>query len=150
MTEDIKVVFIPWQSPKKPFPGANEMEDAARCHWSTGYKLRKKWKQWFILHMVTFPKRRFKRVWLYIIYYERMFGPPHGRDPDNIVAIKKILLDAMVDAEIIPDDKHENIAGWTESFVEDPKNPGIRLRISDHTEDKSGEIKNRQSGQPNY
>ena len=125
-----KVITIPWPSPKTPFPGANELEDAARAHWSVAHKLRKKWKDWFIIHMVPLPKRKLKRVWLKITYLEVNMEGQYARDPDNIAAIKKILLDSLKDAEVIPDDKHEQIAGWTESFKLDP-NGGIRLRLVD-------------------
>jgi len=126
-----KHIRIPWPSPKDPFPGANELEDAARAHWSVGHKLRKKWKDWFIIHMVPLPKRKLKRVWLKIKYFEVNMEGPHARDPDNIAAIKKVLLDSLVDSEVIPNDKHETIKGWTESFVLAEGNGGIVLRLVD-------------------
>jgi len=128
-------VSIPWPSPKDPFPGANEMENDARTHWSKGHKLRKKWKDWFIIHMTKLPKNKFKRVWLRIIYYEKTMTGPHARDPDNVAAVKKILLDALVTAEVIPNDKHENIAGWHEWFSQGV-NGGIDLAIYDHTDEE--------------
>ena len=128
-----KYVWIPWKDLNTPLPSENEMIDWAKAYKMVYHREKKKWINWCIIHMVRVPKRRLKRVWLRIIYHERSFAEKklYARDPDNICAFKKVLLDALVSAEIIPDDSHKHIVGFTETFRESPDRPGVALIITD-------------------
>jgi len=117
--------FIPSPDKKKGLPGANEMEGWARSNrYGAGAK-RKTWKKHVVYSLGKMPK--FKRIWLEITYYE----PNKKRDPDNIAAFKKILIDALVEAGAIENDGWKQVAGWKEIFRVDKENPGIEISIWD-------------------
>lgn len=128
-----KRIFIPWKDLKTPLPSENEMIDWAKAHRMVYHREKKKWIDWCIIHMVRVPKRRLKRIWLRITYCERSFDrkDQRARDPDNICSFKKVLLDALVSAEVIPDDSHKHIAGFTENFILAPDEPGVIVIIVD-------------------
>lgn len=53
------------------------------------------------------------------------------RDPDNISGGgRKIILDALVFAKVIPDDGPKYVAGFTDRFIYSPtRQPGVALII---------------------
>lgn len=59
--------------------------------------------------------------WVAIEWHEDTTGRKRGRDPDNIASAKKFILDALKDLGIIKEDTHKYIAGFTDSFVFEPK-----------------------------
>ena len=52
------------------------------------------------------------------------------RDPDNIAAGKKFLLDALQTEGVIGQDNWKHIIGWEDKWRLDKKNPGIELEIT--------------------
>lgn len=49
------------------------------------------------------------------------------RDPDNIAAGKKFILDALVKSGIISNDGHATIVGFSDTFFTGCKRPGVRV-----------------------
>ncbi len=56
------------------------------------------------------------------------------RDPDNIAAGKKFILDALVKKGVILSDGWKHIGGFTDTFSVDKNNPHIKVDIWDHVE----------------
>ena len=50
-----------------------------------------------------------------------------NRDPDNVCAAKKFVLDALVKAGVIPNDGWENIHGFTDEFL--VGTPGVEVSL---------------------
>lgn len=53
------------------------------------------------------------------------------RDLDNVAFAKKFIQDGLVKAGIIPNDTHHEIAGFSDDFDYDAKNPRIIVTIRD-------------------
>jgi hypothetical protein len=99
-------------------PGLNEIIAAAK---SFGDK-RRKWNAyaamkaehgktigWYIKAAKLRPVQRasFHFTW---------YLPDSRRDPDNIAAAKKFILDALVDQKIIPTDSQKAVIGFSDTF----------------------------------
>lgn len=72
-------------------------------------------------------KANMDRIWLDITYVCKN----RRKDPDNIAAAKKFILDGLVAAGVIPNDGWNEIAGWTEDFKIDKQNPRIEIVIKE-------------------
>ena len=51
------------------------------------------------------------------------------KDPDNLVAAKKFILDGLVKAGILPDDGWAHVLGFADKWVVDAKNPGVYVEL---------------------
>lgn len=98
-------------------PSLNKIVKAAKAHWSAYAKFKSQNTDaitWTIksnrIEPIG-PGRRFMIEFGWVL-------PMKGKleDPDNIAAAKKFILDALVNAGIIPDDSFAYIAGFTDSF----------------------------------
>ncbi len=78
---------------------------------------------------------RYEKVALIITWYE----PNARRDPDNIMAGQKFILDGLVAAGAIPNDSQKYIQGIVHRFRVDKRNPRVEVEIID-TEKASGEF----------
>lgn len=91
-----------------------------------------------------FGAARFKRqqeeaVWLAIKQAElkpqdtptrisiEWYEPTARRDPDNIRFGVKFILDALVRAEVLPDDRQKYISGISDTFAVDKDNPRVEI-----------------------
>lgn len=84
---------------------------------------------------------RFERVLLQFDWREAN----RRRDPDNLVAGgRKIILDSLVKAEVLPNDGWAHVLGWTDTFAVDgpdttwycngsaiPRGPGVLVTITE-------------------
>lgn len=52
------------------------------------------------------------------------------KDPDNIAFAKKYLLDGMVEADLLPNDGWNQIAGFSDDFHIDKENPRVEVTIT--------------------
>jgi hypothetical protein len=52
-----------------------------------------------------------------------------NRDPDNISAAQKFILDGLKDAGVIPNDTHKHILGLGHEFVPRSKRAGVEVII---------------------
>jgi len=57
------------------------------------------------------------------------------KDPDNIRIASKMIIDARVNASILPEDNHTIIKGITELFHKDTDNPRVEITIRPIEED---------------
>ena len=67
----------------------------------------------------------YEKVALVITWYE----PDHRRDPDNIMAGQKFILDGLVQAGVLPGDSQKYIQGICHRFRVDRKNPRVEVEI---------------------
>lgn len=104
-------------------PGLNEIIDAAKGHWSNYRDLKETYT-----NAVAWPAKMlkpFERAELDITWFE----PNKKRDLDNIAVGKKFILDGFQRAGLIKNDGWKQIAGFTDSFDVDPKNPRVEVRV---------------------
>lgn len=124
-----------------PLPGMNEIVGAAKGFGGRGYgysKMKKLWTDTVKLRALAAKLPKMKRVRLHFSWVEKN----QRRDPENIAAAKKFILDGLVEARIIPDDGWSEISGWTDSFVvvsEMDPSPGVWIRFED--EDKTWSLR---------
>ncbi|NLY47586.1 MAG: RusA family crossover junction endodeoxyribonuclease, partial [Clostridiales bacterium] len=78
---------------------------------------------------------KFEKAYLVITWFE----PDRRRDPDNIMAGQKFILDGLVAAGAIPNDSQKHIKGIVHRFKVDRKEPRVEVEIID-TEKASGEF----------
>ena len=117
-----------------PLPGFNEMEAARGLGKRTGKRrpnryndLKRKWEN---LICIEITRHRIKPV---IVRAELEFywcEPDKRRDPDNIAAGKKFILDALVLSGVLPKDSQRWVKKLSDEFVEpNPKDPGVCVVI---------------------
>jgi len=76
---------------------------------------------WTVAKLPTYEKQ----VDIMITWYE----PNRKRDPDNIMAGQKFILDGLVEAGTIPNDSQKYINSITHKFEVDKENPRIEVKI---------------------
>lgn len=106
-------------------PGLNEIIDAAKRNPHEYARMKETCTAMVAWLAKKLP--RFEKVALVITWYE----PDRRRDPDNIMAGQKFILDGMVQAGTIPNDSQRYIQGILHRFRTDPKNPRIEVEIVD-------------------
>lgn len=105
-------------------PGMNEIIAANRSHWARGAKQKKAWTQAVVLMIRTaratgdLPHRTLRSpVAIRFSWVEAKKSRQKMRDPDNIMAAQKFILDAMVAEKVIANDRLEDICAiqhdWT-------------------------------------
>ena len=104
--------------------GTSKMRGKAQYSAYTDMKRQTDTRITFAILAARLPK--LKRITLHFEYIE----PNKKRDPDNIAAGKKFILDALQDSSIIENDGWEQIAGWHDSFKVD-KNDGVMVTINE-------------------
>lgn len=106
-------------------PGMNKIIEAAKSHFGAYAKMKEEHTTaitWLAKKLPTY-----KRVVLVITWYE----PDHRRDPDNIMAGQKFIMDGLVQAGVIPDDSQKYILGIVHRFKVDRQNPRVEVEIVD-------------------
>ena len=68
-----------------------------------------------------------KPVWLRFVWRERN----KRRDPDNICAARKFVLDSLVKEGVIENDGWKQVVGWFDKFQVSPDNPGVYVTIEE-------------------
>lgn len=109
-------------------PGLNEIIEAAK-QGKGKYQPYALMKEEYTTMIAWIAKKmpRFEKVVLIITWYE----PDSRRDPDNIMAGQKFILDGMVAAGTIPNDSQRYIQGILHRFRVDKQNPRIEVEIVD-------------------
>lgn len=109
-------------------PGLNEIIDAAKQGKGKyqPYALMKE-KYTEMIAWIAKKLPSYEKVALVITWYE----PNSRRDPDNIMAGQKFILDALVHAGVIPNDSQRYIQGILHRFRVDKQNPRIEVEIVD-------------------
>ena len=106
-------------------PGLNEIIAAAKSHYakySTEKKAYTEEVAW-LAKQARLPK--LEKVYLFITWFE----PDMRRDPDNIMAGQKFILDGLVQAGVIPGDSQKYIQGIYHRCRVDRKNPRVEVEI---------------------
>lgn len=110
-------------------PGMNEIIEAAKSHFGAYAKMKEEHTTAITWLAKKLPA--YKRVVLVITWYE----PDRRRDPDNIMAGQKFIMDGLVMAGVIPNDSQRHIKGILHRFDVDKKNPRIEVEIADVEKD---------------
>lgn len=109
-------LFVPGR-----LPGMNEIVKSAKGYGGRGYgyaKLKREWTETVAIlaraqKLTPMERGRFRFEW---------FEPKPGkrfklRDPDNVAAGgRKVILDGLVEAGVIPDDSWGVVLGWDDRF----------------------------------
>lgn len=106
-------------------PGFNEIIEAAKRNPHEYARMKETYTAMVAWLAKKLP--RFEKVALVITWYE----PDHRRDPDNIMAGQKFILDGLVAAGTIPNDSQKYVWGIVHRFKVDRKNPRVEVEIVD-------------------
>jgi len=102
----------------------NEIIKWLNSHRMVGSKNIKKWQNHVILSVATL-KPIDERVSIHCEWRERN----RARDPDNVAAFKKIVMDGLVKAGKLKDDRWLQVAFFTDTFTIDNENPGVLMEF---------------------
>ena len=127
-----------------PLPGQNELVAAAKGFGGRGYgysKIKRQWKDAVCLLARAAHLPRYERAHVAFEWVE----PNRRRDPDNVSGGgRKLILDGLVAAGVLPGDGWANVAGFAEAWRVDAQRPGVIVTISDASPaPKSGPTKRR-------
>ena len=106
-------------------PGLNKIIDKSKAHHMAFASMKKK-----NTNLVTWKAKgipKMESIYLNIKYYCK----DRRRDPDNIAAAKKFILDGLVGAGVIENDGWKQVKGWSESWEKDKENPRIEIEIKE-------------------
>lgn len=114
-------MFIPFS-----LPGMNEIINKNRTNRHAGAKQKLQYDHAIvaILRSKGF-RHQFKRVKVHFRWVEKN----RRRDPDNIAAGKKFVMDALQAAGVIENDGWRQIVGYSDSFVVDKEQPGVWVTL---------------------
>lgn len=107
-----------------PLPGANELLGAANNNRFTYGKLKKEWHEIIGWHIKRYRIKPVDRAHFTFRWVEKNMK----RDPDNISAGIKLVLDSLVEHGILKNDGWKQIEGFTHSF-EVGKDSGVSVTI---------------------
>lgn len=111
-----------------PLPGLNELLAAAKSGRGKGNaysRLKRTWTDAVIYAARASRLGKAARVRLHFLWCER----DRRRDPDNVAAGgRKLVLDGLVAAGVLPGDGWANVLGWSDSFVTGQA-PGVSVTI---------------------
>jgi len=111
-------------------PGLNEMIDAAK-QGKGKYQPYSMMKQTYTDMVAWLAKKaglpKYEKAYLIITWCE----PDERRDPDNIMAGQKFILDGLVQAGVLPNDSQKYVRGIVHRFKVDRKNPRVEVEIVD-------------------
>lgn len=108
-----------------PLPGMNEMIDEARAHWGQSHKSRQMWIEHIYNIIGAVPK--YESIHVHFHWLEK----DKRRDPDNIAAGKKLIMDGMVATGLISNDGWIQIKGFQDTFEVDKKKPGVLVTVTE-------------------
>jgi hypothetical protein len=97
-----------------PLPGLNEMlADRAGRGGNAYARMKKKWTNDIALLARVSKLRPMERVKLRFVWHERH----RQRNPDNIAAAKKFIIDGLVTAKVLRNDGWDQIAGFVDDWL---------------------------------
>lgn len=107
-------------------PGMNEIIEAAKLR-KRNYKEYSMMKDTYTDMVAWLAKKlpKYEKVNLIITWYE----PNEMRDPDNIMAGQKFLMDGLVRAGTIPNDSRKYVKSITHKFETDRQNPRVEVEV---------------------
>lgn len=110
------------------FPGLNEIIKVAKAHPMAYSAMKKRWG-----HVVETSIRQAKLkpmrgpVQIHLTWVEKT----RRRDPDNIRAGSKFILDALVKAKVLPGDSLATVWGISDSFVVDKEHWRVDVLVTE-------------------
>ena len=118
-----------------PLPGMNEMLFARAAGRTTGRKRRDRYQrmkhQWTktvaeLARCESLPAMT-ARAWISFAWVEK----DRRRDPDNVAAARKFVLDGLVKAGVLANDGQKQISGFLDTFhlAEDGRSPGVLVEL---------------------
>lgn len=107
---------------KGKFPNLNDIILESRKNKYGAANQKKTWTN--LVAMTARDLRPMTRVWIKFIWHEKN----RKRDPDNIAAAKKFILDGLKDAGVLENDGWKQISGFTDCF-EISKTPGVLVEL---------------------
>ena len=114
-------------------PALNEIIDKSKSHYMQYAKMKKMATNrvaWACNQLDIIDKVTLNSIELQITYYCKN----RRKDPDNIAAGKKFILDGMVKAGVIGNDGWKEVKGWSEKWERDKDNPRIEVEIEEVVE----------------
>ncbi|HEY9610639.1 hypothetical protein [Allocoleopsis sp.] len=107
-------------------PTLNEQIREARAHWAISAKTKKEWTG--IVAQEAFGTSQFTgKVWMDFVWGLRRFD----RDPDNVAAAAKYILDGLKVAKVIRDDNLTVIQSPVIHWYEKDPTPSVMVTIAD-------------------
>lgn len=94
------------------FPGFNNYSDAERSHWANGAGMKKKWTETVAWEAKAAKLKPMEKAHITFTWIEQN----RKRDPDNIAANKKFILDGLMAAGVLKNDGWKNIIGLADEF----------------------------------
>jgi Holliday junction resolvase RusA-like endonuclease len=110
-------------------PCLNDIIDAAKGAGGKGShyaRMKRTWTEAFVWAANAAKIPPLKRIHLDFIWEE----PNKQRNPDNIAAAKKFILDGLVKAGVLKNDGWSQVAGWTDQFHVKPPG-GVTILITE-------------------
>ena len=107
-----------------PMPGMNDIVRKQHFIYSA---MKRKWNRTIGLCMTQAHLKPMQRVSVAFTWVERNTK----RDPDNIIAAQKFILDCLVVNGVLPEDGWANIAGLSHAFQIDATNPGVWVELQE-------------------
>lgn len=107
-------------------PTLNEQIRQARSHWSNSAKDKKCWTEFVALEAYGSPSFPGK-VWIDFVWGL----PKFDRDPDNVAAAAKYILDGLKVAKVIKNDNLAVIQSPVMHWYERDKNASVMVTIAD-------------------
>jgi Holliday junction resolvase RusA-like endonuclease len=114
--------------PSTNFPGLNEIIKVAKAHPMAYSSLKKRWGE---LTQLYIKKAKLKPmqgpVQIHITWVEKT----RRRDPDNVRAGSKFILDALVKSKVLPCDSQKTIWQISDSFLVHKENWRVDVLITE-------------------
>ena len=115
-------------------PGLNEMIGAAKGTGGRGARYSKMKRDWTEVCALLAKARHIPRMARVFLEFKWTEPAPskhaRTRDPDNVAAGRKFILDGLVNAGVIDDDNLAHVAGWRDSFAVGGS-PGVEVTITE-------------------
>ena len=110
------------------FPGLNEIIKMAKAHPMAYSALKKRWGEVVTVAIKQAKLKPMKGpVQIHINWVEKT----RRRDPDNIRAGSKFILDALVKSKVLPGDNLKTVWGISDSFLVDKDNWRVDVLVTD-------------------
>lgn len=114
--------------PNTNFPGLNEIIKVAKAHPMAYSSLKKRWGELTQLYIRKAKLKPMKwPVQIHITWVEKTAR----RDPDNIRAGSKFVLDALVKSKVLPGDSMKYVWGISDSFLVHKENWRVDVLITE-------------------
>lgn len=109
------------------FPDLNSIIDASKQHWAKYHVFKKQYTD----YVTMIAKTHLQPVTKYPVSIQTTwYCPTRRKDPDNVAAGKKFILDGLVEAGILKGDAWKHISELHDSFFVDKENPRVEISLT--------------------